>query len=90
MDNWDLRSRPAILDVVWKAGTEWHELALVTEGDEVRLSVDGCLVARHRSERFAYPVTWWFSFLVPNTAGIDGVEIWRVRRTSAWRTRRGR
>ncbi len=66
-------------NVAWKADTEWHEIALVTEGDEMRLSVDGRLVARHRSEGFAHPVKRWFSFLIPNTVWIDDVKIWRVR-----------
>ena len=67
------------LVVPWKADTEWHELALMTEGDEMRLSIDGRLVARHRSEGFAHPMKRWFSFLVPNTVWIDDVKIWKVR-----------
>ena len=64
--------------VPWKADTEWHELVLVTEGDEMRLSIDGTLLARHRSEGFAHPMKRWFSFLVPATVWIDDVKIWRV------------
>lgn len=67
------------LVVPWKADTEWHELALMTEGDEMRLSIDGRLIARHRSEGFAHPMKRWFSFLVPNTVWIDDVKIWKVR-----------
>jgi hypothetical protein len=33
------------LTVPWKADTAWHELVLVTEGDEMRLSLDGQIVA---------------------------------------------
>ncbi len=65
--------------VPWKSDTEWHELILVTEGDEMRLSLDGKLVAKHRSEGFAHPMKRWFSFLVPNTVWIDDVKIWKVR-----------
>lgn len=65
--------------VPWKADTEWHELVLVTEGDQLRLSVDGKLVAEHRSEGFAHPMKRWFSFLVPNTVWIDDVKIWKVK-----------
>jgi hypothetical protein len=65
--------------VPWKADTDWHELALVTEGDELRLNLDGKLVAKHRSEGFAHPMKRWFSFLVPSTVWIDDVKIWRVR-----------
>ena len=65
--------------VPWKADTEWHELALVTEGDELRLSLDGKLVARHHSEGFAHPMKRWFSFLVPSTVWIDDVKIWKVK-----------
>lgn len=65
--------------VPWKADHEWHELVLVTEGDELRLSLDGRPVAKHRSEGFAHPMKRWFSFLVPNTVWIDDVKIWKVR-----------
>ncbi len=64
--------------VPWKADTEWHELVLVTEGDEMRLSLDGQLLARHRSAGFAHPMKRWFSFLVPSTVWIDDVKIWKV------------
>jgi len=63
--------------VPWKADNEWHELILVTEGDEMRLSLDGKLIASHRSEGFAYPMKRWFSFLVPSTVWIDDVKIWK-------------
>ncbi|MFZ4764579.1 MAG: hypothetical protein ACOYMN_06455 [Roseimicrobium sp.] len=66
------------ITVPWKADHEWHELALVTQGDEMRLSLDGTLVARHRSEGFAHPMKRWFSFLVPSTVWIDDVKIWRI------------
>jgi hypothetical protein len=67
------------ITVPWKADTAWHELVLVTEGDEMRLSVDGKLLARHRSAGFAHPMKRWFSFLVPNTVWIDDVKIWKVK-----------
>lgn len=63
----------------WKADTEWHELVLVTEGDEMRLSLDGRLQISHRSGGFAHPVKRWFSLLVSSTVWIDDVKIWRVR-----------
>ena len=65
--------------VPWKADTEWHELTLVTEGDEMRLSVDGKLIASHHSEGFAHPMKRWFSFLVPSTVWIDDVKIYKVK-----------
>lgn len=66
-------------NVPWKADTEWHNLALVTEGNEMRLSIDGKLIAKHRSEGFAHPMKRWFSFLIPNTVWIDDVKIWKVK-----------
>ena len=69
--------------IPWKADTEWHELVLVTEGDELRLSLDGKLVARHRSAGFAHPMKRWFSFLVPSTVWIDDVKIWKVKSNPA-------
>jgi len=67
------------INVPYKADTEWHELVLVTEGDEMRLSIDGKLLAKHRSEGFAHPMKRWFSFLVNNTVWIDDVKIWKVK-----------
>lgn len=61
-----------------KADHEWHDLVLVTEGDEMRLSLDGKLIAHHRSEGFAHPMKRWFSFLVPSTVWIDDVKIWKI------------
>jgi hypothetical protein len=63
----------------WVADNVWHDLILVIEGDEMRLSIDGKLLARHRSEGFAHPMKRWFSFLVPSTVWIDDVKIWKVR-----------
>jgi hypothetical protein len=62
----------------WAPDREWHELALVTEADEMRLSVDGQVLVRHRSEGFAHPMKRWFSFLANNTVWIDDVKIYKV------------
>lgn len=67
------------ITVPYKPDTEWHALVLVTEGDELRLSIDGKLLAYHHSEGFAHPMKRWFSFLVPNTVWIDDVKIWKVK-----------
>lgn len=65
--------------VPWKTDTQWHDLVLVTEGDEMRLSLDGRQLASHRSPGFAHPMKRWFSFLVNSTVWIDDVKIWRVK-----------
>lgn len=67
------------ISVPWKSDDEWHELVLVTEGDEMRLSIDGKAVASHRSEGFAHPMKRWFSFLIPSTVWVEEVRIYRVR-----------
>jgi hypothetical protein len=67
------------ITVPWKVDAEWHELILITEGDEMRLSLDGKLLARHRSDGFAHPMKRWLSFLVPSTVWIDDVKIWKVK-----------
>lgn len=67
------------ISVPYHADTQWHELSLVTRGDEMRLSMDGKLTAKHRSEGFAHPMKRWFSFLVNNTVWIDDVKIWKVK-----------
>lgn len=65
--------------VPWKADDRWHELVLVTEGDEMRLSIDKKLIASHRSEGFGHPMKRWFSFLVPSTVWVEDVKIWKVK-----------
>lgn len=67
------------VSVNWAADTQWHELVIITQDDEMRLSLDGIVMAQHRSEGFAHPVKRWFSFLVPNTVWIDQVEIWKIQ-----------
>jgi len=62
-----------------KADNAWHTLTLVTEGDEMRCSLDGKLVARHRSTGFAHPMKRWFSFLVGSTVWVDDVQVYKVR-----------
>ncbi len=63
----------------WAADHEWHTLVLVTEGDEMRVTLDGKLLGSHRSEGFAHPVKRWFSLLMNPSAWIDEVEVWKVK-----------
>ena len=65
--------------VPFKADTAWHELTLVTEGDELRCSLDGQVIARHRSAGFAHPTKRWFSFLIGATVWVDDVKIYKVK-----------
>ena len=67
------------ITVPWQADHDWHDLVLVTEGDEMRLSLDGKLVAAHRSPGFAHPLKRWFSLLVASTVWIDDVTLWKVK-----------
>jgi hypothetical protein len=65
--------------VPWKADNEWHELVLVTEADEMRLSIYGHVISQHRSDGFAHKTKRWFSFLVPSTVWVDDVKIWKIK-----------
>ncbi len=65
--------------VPWKADNEWHDLTLAFEGDEMRLSIDGKLVASHRSEGFAHPTKRWLSFSAANTVWVADVKIWKIK-----------
>lgn len=67
------------LNVPFKADQDWHLLTLVTEGDELRFSLDGKLIASHRSEGYAHDMKRWFSFLANSTVWIDDVKIYKVR-----------
>ncbi len=63
----------------WQADDEWHELVLVTENDEMRVTLDGKPLGSHRSEGFAHPTKRWFSFLMNPSAWIDDVKVYRVK-----------
>ena len=63
----------------WKADGKWHDLVLVTEGDEMRVTLDGKPVGSHHSEGFAHPTKRWFSFLMNPSAWIDDVKVYRVK-----------
>ena len=65
--------------VPWKADHEWRELVLVTEGDEMRVTLDGAPMGSHRSEGFAHPTKRWFSLLMNPSAWIDDVKVYRVK-----------
>ena len=63
----------------WNADNEWHTLVLVTEGDEMRVTLDGKPLGSHRSEGFAHPMKRWFSLLMNPSAWIDKVEVFKVK-----------
>jgi hypothetical protein len=65
--------------VDWQPDHEWHTLVLVTEGDEMRVTLDGKPLGSHRSEGFAHPMKRWFSLLMNPSAWVDEVEVWKVR-----------
>jgi len=65
--------------VPWKSDSEWHDLTLAFEGDEMRLSVDGKLVVSHRSEGFVHPMKRWLSFSASSTVWVDDVKVWKVK-----------
>ena len=66
-------------DISWKADHEWHELVLVTEGDEMRATLDGKPIGSHRSEGFAHPMKRWFSLLMNPSAWIDDGKVYKVK-----------
>ena len=63
----------------WKADNEWHELVLVTEGDEMRVTLDGKPLGSHRSPGFAHQTKRWFSLLMNPSAWVDDVKVYRVK-----------
>lgn len=64
--------------VPWKGDREWHDLVLVTDGDAMRLSIDGKLLKEFRSEGFAHPAKRWVSLLSANSFWVDDVKVWKV------------
>ena len=67
------------LNVPYKADNAWHVLTLVTEGDELRVTLDDQPLAAHRSAGYAHDPKRWFSFLANSTVWIDDVKIYKVR-----------
>jgi hypothetical protein len=65
--------------VPWKTDQGWHDLVLVTEGDEMRLSIDGKLVHQFKSAGFAHPAKRWVSLLTANAYWVDEVKVWKVK-----------
>ncbi len=65
--------------IPFKADTEWHVLTLVTEGDEMRFTLDGKPLAAHRSTGYAHDMKRWFSFLANSTVWVDDVKIYKVK-----------
>jgi hypothetical protein len=63
----------------WNADNEWHTLVLVTEGNEMRVTLDGKPLGSHRSEGFAHPMKRWFSLLMNPSAWVDEVEVFKVK-----------
>jgi len=63
----------------WKADKEWHELVLITQGDEMRVTLDGKLLGSHKSEGFAHPMKRWFSLLMNPNGWIDDVKVYKVK-----------
>jgi hypothetical protein len=65
--------------VPWQADHEWHELVLVTQGDEMRVTLDGQLLGSHRSEGFGHENKRWFSLLMNPNAWVDDVKVYKVK-----------
>jgi hypothetical protein len=70
---------PKVKEVDWAGDNEWHELLLITEGEEMRVLMDGKTVDTHRSEGYAHATKRWFSLGVGTTAWIDEVKVWKFR-----------
>lgn len=64
--------------VPWKGDREWHDLVLVTEGNAMRISIDGKLLKEFRSEGFAHSAKRWVSLLSANSFWVDDVKVWKV------------
>jgi hypothetical protein len=67
------------INIPHKLGNDWHDLVLVTEGDVMRVSIDGKLVSEYKSPGFAHPHKRWFSLGSGTIFWIDDVHIWRVK-----------
>ena len=67
------------VNLPWKADNEWHDMVLVTEGDVMRLSLDGRLFGEFKSEGFSHSAKRWMSFVTQSTVWVDEVKAWKVK-----------
>lgn len=55
----------------------WHELLVHVDGDTLKATVDGHRVAEFSAPGFAHPTKTMIRLLVPYTASVDQLRIWR-------------
>jgi hypothetical protein len=67
------------LNVPWKEDNAWHDVVVVTEGDVMRVTLDGKLFGEFKSEGFAHPEKRWLSFGTASTVWVDEVKVWKVK-----------
>lgn len=63
----------------WTPDNNWHELLLVTEGDQMRVCMDGKPFADFRSAGFAHSPKRWLSLNIPASVWVDEIKVWKVR-----------
>ncbi|MEW4526599.1 MAG: hypothetical protein ACF8PG_15060 [Maioricimonas sp. JB045] len=56
---------------------EWHTILVHVDGEQIVAELDGKPVGRFSSEGFAHPDKSLLRLLVPQTATVDDVRIWR-------------
>ncbi|TWU55594.1 hypothetical protein [Rubripirellula reticaptiva] len=56
---------------------QWHEILVHIDGDHVVVDIDGQRVGSHQSDGFAHANKSLLRLLVPNTATVDDVRIWK-------------
>ena len=59
------------------AKDQWHDLLIVVEGDQCRVTIDGQLVGEFSSAGFAHPTKKMLRLSVPGQAYVDDVKVYR-------------
>jgi hypothetical protein len=73
-----LKSKTAAFPVELKAD-EWHQLFVVVEGDEMRVTVDGKPIGQFKSEGIAHPTKRVITLAVNKSAWVDEVKVWKLK-----------
>lgn len=56
---------------------KWHQIAVHVDGERISADIDGKSVGSFDSEGIAHPTKTMIRLLVPKTATVDDVRIWR-------------
>lgn len=58
---------------------QWHDLAIVVQGEQVRVFLDNQPAGEYEANGFAHPGKTSLAFAVPEAVDIDRLKVWKLR-----------